>query len=804
MALTIGTLVGYLKIDRSQWDRGLNAAKSGLDRMGKGVEALGKPGGLLLLAQQAVQLASSLGPATGALLAVPAVLGVVGVAMQTVKVATAGVGDAMSAVADGDAKKMEAALAKLVPEARAFVMAWDGVKQAFKPIQQAVQAKFFSGLGDDVAGLTKNTLPALGIGLNATATELNGLVREGIQAASTPLFAGQLEKTGKGTADVLRELHGSVAPIPGAILGVVNAGMPFIRTLAEMVGGMVKTKAEFLGSEAGAEAMRATIQRGVDTIKTLISIGQNLGNVVSAVFSRLNAGSGDFLTKIDALTARMAAWIASTQGQKALDGLFAGLAQAAQHAAEVLPMLISAAQLLFNTLNGLPDPVKDFITQALVWATVLGPISSKLVLVGSAALGLLRGVGAVGSFTASVFRIVTASTAAEAATARSSASMIARMAAAAVSGAVSAAKTVAGWVAMGAAATVNGIKIVAGWALSAAGAVAQGAVMVGSMIATAASVVAGWVVMGTQSLIQAARMAAAWLIAMGPVGLIIAVVVGLVALIIANWDTIVSATKAAWDWLCDIVSGAIDWVVSFVKDHWRLLLSIIMGPLGLIIVFVIDHWSQIKAAFRSGVDTAIGIFQWFGQLPSMIGGWFASVYRAAVDKLGELIGWVTGLPGRILSALGNMGSMLYESGASMLRGLIDGFMSMVQTVKNKVSGALQSVRDLFPFSPAKTGPFSGKGWVSYSGASIASALAKGITSGTGGVLAATQGLMAAAQAKLSPSLSVTGSGGSMQQADKSSADNVRAPIHIENYHPPADADPHAVAVEWDWLSKNGG
>lgn len=776
MALTIGTLVGYLKIDRSQWSRGIDVAQREMSRLGAGVEALGRPGGMVLLAQQAVQLASAIGPAAGALLALPAVLGVVGVAMAAVKVGTQGVGDAMSAMASGDAKAIEETMAKLSPQAREFVKAWDGLKDKFKPMQQAIQNRLFEGLDAGVDGLTKNTLPAFGVGLNATSRELNKLAKEGLAAAGTPMFAGQLETAGTGAAGVLRELHGSIAPIPGAILNVVNTGMPFIRSLAAMAGGAIKTRAEFLGSAEGAEKMRGTIQRGVDTIKTMISIGQSVATVFGAIWSRMSAGGGDVLGTIDRLAARLAEWINSVAGQRALDGFFTRLAEVSQHAATILPQLISAAGWLFDVLNSLPGPVQEFVIQALIWATVLGPLAGKIVAVVNAALTIARIIPVLYS---AAKAMVTGTVAAV----KWAATHIA-----------AAASTVASWVAAGA-------RTVASLVVIAAGFIAQGAVMAASMAATAAGVVAGWVVMGVQSLIQGARMAAAWVLAMGPVGWIIAAVIGLVALIVANWDTIVAATSAAWQWLSDVVSGAIDWVVSFVKDNWKLLISIILGPLGVIIALVVTHWDKIVGFFRSGVDTALSIFGWLGRLPGMIGGWFASVYQAAVGKLNELIDWVTGLPGRILSALGNLGSMLYESGASMLRGLIDGFMSMVSTVKDKVSGALKQVRDLFPFSPAKDGPFSGKGWVSYSGASIAKALAAGIVSGTGGVLAATKGLMSAAQTSLNPTLNLgLPRAGSMQHPDGAG----RALVHIENYHPPKGDDPDAVAAELDWRSRAGG
>lgn len=279
-------------------------------------------------------------------------------------------------------------------------------------------------------------------------------------------------------------------------------------------------------------------------------------------------------------------------------------------------------------------------------------------------------------------------------------------------------------IALGVTQTVTAAKSVAAWAVTNASAIAAAVVHSGQILL----MIGKWVLLGTQAMLQAGRMALAWVIAMGPVGWVIAAVIGLVTLIVVYWDEIVAATKAAWEWVSNAVSTAVDWVVNFVKNNWQLLISIVLGPLGIIIALVITYWDEIVAFIQAAVNRVIGILQWLGQLPGMVGSWFAGMYNSAVSWLGNLISWVTGLPGRILGAIGDLGRLLYNSGASLLRGLIDGFMSMVQTVKDKVSGALSSIRNLFPFSPAKEGPFSGRGWVSYSGQSIASALGEGITS----------------------------------------------------------------------------
>jgi phage-related protein len=70
--------------------------------------------------------------------------------------------------------------------------------------------------------------------------------------------------------------------------------------------------------------------------------------------------------------------------------------------------------------------------------------------------------------------------------------------------------------------------------------------------------------------------------------------------------------------------------------------------------------------------------------------------------------------------------MLFRAGTSIIQGLIDGIKSMIGKVTGAIGNVLSAARNLLPFSPAKEGPFSGKGWTLYSGRSISEALAQGI------------------------------------------------------------------------------
>lgn len=196
---------------------------------------------------------------------------------------------------------------------------------------------------------------------------------------------------------------------------------------------------------------------------------------------------------------------------------------------------------------------------------------------------------------------------------------------------VSAGRTTAAWVRTAAVATGTAAKTAAVW-------VASAAKMTATMALTVARVVAGWVLMAVQSLIQAARMAIAWLIAMGPIALIIAAVIGLVVLIVKNWDTIWSFTKmifgkvwgflkGLWDKVKEFIGRAItgikdiffkfhpvgiimknwDPIWSFIKGLWDKVTGRIRGAVDKIKGFLSGMWDAAKSGARSALNGAIGL-----------------------------------------------------------------------------------------------------------------------------------------------------------------------------------------------------
>ncbi|CAM5380878.1 phage tail tape measure protein [Streptomyces californicus] len=208
---------------------------------------------------------------------------------------------------------------------------------------------------------------------------------------------------------------------------------------------------------------------------------------------------------------------------------------------------------------------------------------------------------------------------------------------------IAAAGRVAGaWLLMAGRAVLNGARVAAGWLMAGAGAAASAA----GRVAAGARVVGAWLLMGVQSLLQGARMAAAWVIAMGPVGWVIAAIVGLGVLIWKNWDKIVKWTTQAWGWIWDKIKGIASAIIGFFL-RWN------------IVSIFLRHWDRIKSG--------------------------------ATAKAVQLIQWASGLPGRISAGLGSLGSLLLEKGRNVVQGLWSGIQAMGGWIKAKIMGWARSV-----------------------------------------------------------------------------------------------------------------
>lgn len=133
-----------------------------------------------------------------------------------------------------------------------------------------------------------------------------------------------------------------------------------------------------------------------------------------------------------------------------------------------------------------------------------------------------------------------------------------------------------------------------------------------------------------------------------------------------------------------------------------------MNPIGLIVIaiaavvagiatFLATHegarqklaeiWESIKTFFAGALDGIKAGLDWFASIPAKFSEWFEGAKAAASEKLSALVDFVTGIPGRIISAIGALGGLLAAAAVQHFTHLVNG-------AKNTVGNLLSFVRSI--------------------------------------------------------------------------------------------------------------
>ena len=271
-----------IQILKKDVEKSTKSIRSMSDSLGK----MSSPTGLVALTAAGATVSKVLPIASAALLALPAAASVAGAAFATVATATSGMGDAMSAMADGDAEKVSEAMAKLSPAAQETVKAMHGVRTSFDGVRKATQESVFFGMAQRVNELGTKYLPILQRGMVSVGGSINAMAAASMAAMSTPLFQGAVAQVFDTTRVAIGNLTPIVTGLLHALPNLIAVGAPLVDMFTQWLGGLLGAKLELL---ATAEGM-AWMQAKVETAKAAFSdLGGVLGPIWQAI-STLSSG----------------------------------------------------------------------------------------------------------------------------------------------------------------------------------------------------------------------------------------------------------------------------------------------------------------------------------------------------------------------------------------------------------------------------------------------------------------------------------------------------------------------------------
>lgn len=139
-------------------------------------------------------------------------------------------------------------------------------------------------------------------------------------------------------------------------------------------------------------------------------------------------------------------------------------------------------------------------------------------------------------------------------------------------------------------------------------------------------------------------------------------------------------------------------VISVVSTVITWLAKLAAKIIGAVVPVIIRLAGPIFSGLFSAIGTAI---DWIGNIIGFIGKlgtafvgavrWVADFGRKSIAKLGDFLGWMSGLPGRIKRSLGDFGSLLVSKGADLARGIWEGIRGMGSWLANKLVSWARSV-----------------------------------------------------------------------------------------------------------------
>lgn len=622
--------------------RNMEAVHGQLDKLTKKtggfrsiLSVLGKSTAFATIATGAAGAVSSIGPLVG--LVGTLVIAAGGLAGTAAAVAAGGlvaigalkVGFTdLGAAITGD----EEALERLSPAAREFAGILKQLAPAWDRLARGVQERLFRGLADDLAKVAGKWLPLLDDGLGRVANGWNTVGGATARALLQTRVIEGFNKLTRETEKGLQNFARGVGPWLEGIGVLIGAWSPLLADAGAWTARLGERWRDWMIEAEETGRLASTIQTMKDTLSLLGDIGGNVGRILGAIFTAANEHGGGFLGLLERLTGRVDDFLASAEGESALGRFFQSLNEVG---GAVLPIVEALAEAIAEDLSpAFADiattagpTVRDLIERI---GDAVGKVDAKTLAEGLVDVlnAVIPLIGPAGDFLGWLTSI---------------------------EGLVPA-LTIA-----------FGLLTVAVWALN---------------VALYANPIV-------------------WIIA-----LVMALIVAIV-LIVVHWDEVVAAIKARWQLMVDVWTAGKElvssiWAALFDYVKARLndffagvqrfgeLPSKVAAWLGDMKDRAVERFQAFLQGANDHVDLVLGAIQRFGGIPGKVAAFIQSAKDSAVSKFSSLVDWVRGLPERITDALGNLGSLLKNSGRQIIQSLIDGLQEKFSDVQDKL-GELTSM-----------------------------------------------------------------------------------------------------------------
>ena len=771
--------------------------------LGAGIASLGAAAASSL--PPVVALVGELLPLGGLLAALPGVA-LTGAAAFTVwKLATGGLGEAMKAALSGNPEALAAALSKLSEGGRAFIREFEQVIPELRTFKAAAQDAFLSQISGRLAewvAAAANLKPAIA----ALASEFGGLVRSALDFATAPDSIGKFNTILGNTRGLFAAIREALQPLLTGFTDLAVVGSNWLAGFAPGLRDVLTTFGQWMSKVAASGQAMQWMNKALGVLKQLGAIVKDVWQIFDGIFDAMRTAGVGALGVLGQILDGVNKWVNSAKGQAVLVDIFKALREVGQAFLPVITALASGIGALAPTIASLATTIGPILAGAINAVVpalkALGPgllavfgalgqavqaLAPALVPLAQAISGVMIAVSPllplIGRLAAQVITTLAPALPPLAAAFVSVLQALAPLVPVIAQVALIVAQQLTVAIQQ-IAPYLPGLVQAFGQLLIALTPLIPSIIQLALALTPLIPVVTDMIRLladlanAVMPVLTTAINANAW--ATRLLGEAISVVWGFIRdeiqkkieeiKTIINWFSTLPETIGGWlgsvrnraieiwnsittaiSTATSSISSGISGFTSTVTANWNAAWTTVGN-------FLSTTWSNIQGAItnatnnvRSTISGALSNVQsiWnsaWNSVTSFVGNAWNNIRNAVSSGVNSMLGTVRAIPGQVLNALGNLGNLLYGSGQALMQGLINGLWSMFNSVWNTAVDILNRIRSLFPSSPAKEGPFSGRGWVLYSGMSIGQGLADGMAASKGAVASAAESVVGAAAA----------------------------------------------------------
>jgi len=242
-----------------------------------------------------------------------------------------------------------------------------------------------------------------------------------------------------------------------------------------------------------------------------------------------------------------------------------------------------------------------------------------------------------------------------------------------------------------------------------------------------------------------------------------------------------------WNSIKSYFSNAINTLVQAGKD-------LVQGFINGLTSMFSNIWNALTTVFSAIGRFFSGVWDWLKWAGE-------SLVRGFVNGVKNVAGHIWDGLSSTFSSIGRffngVWSWLTWAGESLVNGFVQGIKNMFWAPYNALRDVLNKAKSLFPRSPAKEGPFSGKGWTLYSGQSLVQGFADGIENMSDLPQIALNKVMSPLSANINNPIALNGNTPSISnsnQVNNQSVNNIYGNISL--------GDSGAVNTFFDQLNRN--